>query len=261
MRRPRLSIVAPVFRNRETLDELHERIVRAVARYEPLELLFVDDASPDDSLEVLREIASRDARVRVAALADNVGQNLAILAGFAFSRGETVVALDADLQDPPEAIPLLVDAIGPKRQVIFAGRRGAYESRAKLATSRLFKRALHVASRRRVPVDAGLFFAMSRDAVERVLAVGARDPHVVALVAAAGVTTSSIPVERARNPNGRTSYTTASRLRVAWRSARTIAAAGRPSSGGYEAPPLREWIDGAIEAACPEGREGTRGER
>src|SRR5947208_9645895 len=193
---PEVSIVVPVYRNADTLDELHRRVTAALGRAGARhELLFVDDACPAGSLAVLRRLAARDPRVAILSLAENVGQNRAVLAGLAHARGEVVVIMDADLQDPPEAIPALLAALrGPA--VVFAGRPGRYESAVRLATSRALKWLLHLLSRRRIPGDAGLFVAMRRSVVERLLAFPDPDPYVVGLIGRTGLPLASIPVER-----------------------------------------------------------------
>src|SRR5688500_9935701 len=107
-----VSIVVPVYRNVDTLLELYERVTRAMeACGHEYEILFVDDACPAGSHARLRDLARRDARVAALLLERNGGQNRAVMAGLAFARGEIVVVLDADLQDPPEAIGRLVGGL------------------------------------------------------------------------------------------------------------------------------------------------------
>ncbi len=110
---PQISIVVPVYKNADTLYELHRRLVAAVGQVsDGYEILFVDDACPCGSLAVLRSLAQEDPRVGVLALASNMGQNQAVLTGLAYARGRVAVVLDADLQDPPEAIPTLLSNLG-----------------------------------------------------------------------------------------------------------------------------------------------------
>ena len=104
-----LSIVMPVFRNAPFLEELHRRISNVVDDAGlTAELVFVNDACPEGSADVLEAIAQSDPRVSVISLDRNVGQQNAVLQGLAVTRGKQVVVLDADLQDPPEAIPRLL---------------------------------------------------------------------------------------------------------------------------------------------------------
>jgi glycosyltransferase involved in cell wall biosynthesis len=210
---PELSVVVPVYRNAATLAALHRRL-RAVL--EPLgthEILFVDDGCPDGSRAVLQELAASDRRVAALVLDHNVGQHHAILAGLAHARGEWVVVMDADLQDPPEAIPDLLRAGGTGARAVFAGRRGNYEAAGRLATSRLFKRALHRLCG--VPSDAGCFVALHRSLVTRLLELGGPRPFVVAMIGCTGLPSISVPVEREARASGTSAYSGWGRARSA----------------------------------------------
>jgi len=202
---PEVGIVVPVYRNAETLQELYRRL-RHVLETEQLsyEMIFVDDACPAGSLDVLEELAQGDPRVAVLALERNVGQHRAILAGLSHAWGKCVVVMDADLQDPPEAIPDLLSKMQRGYAAVFAGRRGRYESFSRLLTSRLFKGLLHLLCG--VPADAGLFVAMNRQMVERLLAFDEPRPFVVAMIGCTGLPLASIPVLRSQRPSGHSTY-------------------------------------------------------
>lgn len=214
MNAPRVSVVVPVFRNRETVGPLHARVAATLDAYgAPFEVIFVDDGCPEGSLAALRALSCADARVRVLAHERNRGQQWAVLSGLARARGEVVVVLDADLQDPPEAIPALLDAVGAGWGAAFAGRRGSYESAGRLFTSRAFKRVLSIVLG--TPPDAGLFVALRRDVAERVCRMAPRRPHVVALVGASGAPMTSMPVKRQSRLFGSSSYGGVGRLGLA----------------------------------------------
>jgi len=224
-----VSVVAPVHGNAAELPELHRRVVGALdGRLR--ELLLVDDASPDDSSDVMERISAADRRVRVIGLAERSGQHEAVLQGLRLTTGSWVVVMDADLQDPPEAIPLLLRRAVEGVDVVFAGRRGSYESRIRLATSRLYKHLQALATG--VPRDAGMFFAASRSAVERLLEMRGPPPFVVAMIGRAGLETASVPVRRSAAGGG-SAYSATGRLRSAMRGLRW--ARWRPS--GPEAGP------------------------
>lgn len=230
--RPQVSIVIPVYRNADTLAELHRRLARAVGERWSVEMVFVDDACPAGSLEVLRRLAGDDRRVAVVALAANVGQNRAVLTGLGHARGEVVVVMDADLQDPPEAVPLLVDALGRSADAVFAGRRGAYQSAARMACTHVFRWVLHHLSQQRLPRDAGLFVAMKRGLAERLARSADPNPYVVGMIGRARVPVHSIPVERQPNPSGRSGYSGWMRLRLAVHAVAGLLALPRARSRG-----------------------------
>ena len=209
-----VSVVVPVFGNGDTVAELRARLHRVMlADGLTYELIFVNDACPFDSLTVLERLAGEHSEVRVIALARNVGQHGAVLRGLGRARGRCAVVMDGDLQDPPEALPSLLAELRKGYGAVFAGRRGTYESRGRLITSRVFKTLLHKLTG--VPRDAGMYVVMSRAMVERVLARDDRRPFVVAAIGAAGLPLTSIPVERAARATGRSSYSSWMRLRAA----------------------------------------------
>jgi polyisoprenyl-phosphate glycosyltransferase len=223
---PDLTVVVPVFRNATKIHELAARLERALGS-RTYELLLVDDASPDGARTIIRKLAVEAPRVCGIVLAENVGQNMAVLAGLAHARGGAVAVMDADLQDPPEAVPVLLAELERNGAgAVFAARRGRYEPPFRLATGRLLKRALWVLTLGRVPADAGLFVVLRKDVVEQVVACAGSDPYVLVLIARAATSVATVPIERKRGFGS--SYTGAMRLRVA---RRALAAALRLDSG------------------------------
>jgi polyisoprenyl-phosphate glycosyltransferase len=223
---PEVSVVVPVYRNADTLPELQRRLCRVLdgvlaasesadQAARTFEIIYVDDACPGGSLPVLESLAREDHRVQVLSLAHNVGQHRAVLAGLSYARGTWTVVMDADLQDPPEAIPSLLHEGRRGSAAVFAGRRGEYESPTRLLTSRLFKWLMHLLCG--LPKDAGIFVALHRSAVERVLAIAGRRPFVVAVIGCTDLQLTSLPVRRARRPYGSSTYSVLGRLRSAWR--------------------------------------------
>jgi glycosyltransferase involved in cell wall biosynthesis len=223
---PDLTVVVPVFRNATRIAELSARLDRAISSHS-YELLFVDDASPDNARTVIRSLADEDPRVCGIVLAENVGQNRAVLAGLAGARGAMVAVMDGDLQDPPEAVPVLLAALEQTgADAVFATRRGRYQTPLRLATGRLLKWTLWALTRGKVPRDAGLFLVVRRPVADRVIAAAGSDPYVLVLVAHAARSVTTIPVER--STGGASSYTGAMRGRVA---RRALAAALRLDTG------------------------------
>ena len=224
---PTVAVVTPVYRNEPTLEELATRMAaaldRAAARWT---LRFVVDASPDASLDVASRLARGDDRLAVTSLPANLGQHRALLAGLAAdppAPADAWVCLDADLQDPPEAVLLLLErlAVGDVGAV-FGGRRGAYEGRGRLLTGRLHRAAL--AGLTGLPADAGAFVAIDR--ATRDVLVALDPPSVVAGIGGARIPATSVPVVRHQRPSGRSAWTASARVR---QSVRTLAWAWRSS--------------------------------
>jgi len=223
---PPVAVVAPVHGNAATLVELADRLGGALGD-RPWRLRLVVDASPDGSGAVAAALAAADPRVVVTELTRNRGQHAALVRGLADEAGAGAwVCLDADLQDPPEAVPLLLERLeGPGGvAAVFAGRRGAYESWARRATGALHRRLL--AGLTGLPPDAGAFLAL--DARARAAVLTASAPSVVAAIGASGLPTASVPVARLPRPGGRSSWTWAARASL---SVRTLAWAGRQRLG------------------------------
>jgi glycosyltransferase involved in cell wall biosynthesis len=220
----RVAVVVPVYGNAPTLRPLADRLAAALDGVD-WRLRLVVDASPDDSAAVARALAAGNSRIAVTELAVNVGQHRALARGLADEDdADAWVCLDADLQDPPEAVPLLLDRLaGGDVGAVFAGRRGAYEPRLRRLTGNLHRR--FAARLTGLPPDAGAFFAMGpgvRRAVVEAVPAGA--PSVVLAVAQAGERTTSLPVPRDVRPEGTSAWT--GRARIA-QSVRSLAWAAR----------------------------------
>jgi len=194
----------PVYLTAPSIAELARRTAEVLDRRAlAWELLFVDDTSPDSAESELAALCAAEPRCAGLGLAENVGQHRALLAGFAETRGRLVASLDGDLQDEPEALPLLLDA-AREYELVFAGRRGLYQSLARTISSRLFKSLLAATSG--LPRDAGLFFVADGARARRVARIEAHDPFVSTALALERPRTLSIPVARARRPQGTSAY-------------------------------------------------------
>lgn len=211
-----VSVVVPVYRNADTLRELHARVATTLERAGlSFELIMVDDACPAGSGAVIDGISGGDKCVRMVTMAVNGGQHRALLAGVAVAAGRWTVLMDADLQDPPEAIPLLIAAGEHGHAVIFAGRRGKYQSSRRMLTARLYRGLLHFVSG--IPRDAGLFVAMRREVVERLLSLDGPEPSITSMICCTGFPMTSIPIVRTPRAMGVSTYSGWKRLRAAWR--------------------------------------------
>jgi len=211
-----VAVVTPVFANAATLVPLAERLGAALDG-RSWRLRFVVDASPDDSLAVARGVAAARPHVAVTALDDNVGQHRALLRGLSEEEAVAWVCLDADLQDPPEAVPALLDRLAAGDVgAVFAGRRGAYEPKGRLVAGRVHRAVLGRITG--LPPDAGAFVAVGREVREALLHL--RPPSIVAGIGVSGLPVASVPVERVRRSMGCSGWTSVARLR---QSARTLA--------------------------------------
>ena len=162
----RLCVVIPCFNEEAVLAQCHAR-VSAILDTLPgaHSVLYVDDGSRDGTVGILRELAARDARVGVLRLSRNFGKEIALSAGLDHAEGDAVVVMDADLQDTPELIPVLLAQFEQGYDVVYGVRRSrAGESWLKRATAKLFYRVIGRLSRTPVPADTGDFRLLSRRA-------------------------------------------------------------------------------------------------
>ncbi len=218
--RPPLSVVLPLHRTAGNLDELLGRLVAACPP--GTEYVLVDDRCPDGSgarvLADWRHVPGRLVRLR-----DNVGQHAAVQAGLRATHGERVVVMDADLQDAPEDVPRLLEALeAGDADVVCAGRRGHYEEAGKERTARAYRRAARLLSRGRIPDDAGMFSAWRRAAVDRVVALEDHAAPLVPAAAVAGLRIDAVPVDRHTRMGSRSATGSLRRVRIAVRGLVTL---------------------------------------
>ncbi len=161
-----LSIVVPAYNEEEVLPEFHKRLTEVLENLSvPVEILYVNDGSSDETLKVINGF--HDPRVAVIDLSRNFGKEIALTAGLDHACGEAVVVIDADLQDPPELIPQLIDKWQEGFDVVYARRTTRDgESFLKKASAKLFYRVIQGVSRVKIPADTGDFRLLSRRAVE-----------------------------------------------------------------------------------------------
>lgn len=203
-----LSVVIPVFNEADVLRELYCRLSAAVQTCEvEYELLFVNDGSCDASSTVIRNLAEGDVRVKYVDLSRNFGQQVAISAGLDHSRGQAVVIIDSDLQDPPELIPELYAEYRRGFEVVYAKRnRRKGETLFKRASSKLFYRFLRGATAIDLPLDTGDFRLIDRKVVDCLKRMPERNKFLRAQIAWMGFRQTAVIFDREQRKHGRTSY-------------------------------------------------------
>ena len=204
-----LSVVVPCFNEEEGLPEFHRRMASAckaadVATYE---IIYVNDGSNDSSLKIMRQLQQQDHCVRIIDLAQNHGHQIALSAGLAHARGAYVLAIDADLQDPPELLPAMMQKIEEGADVVYAQRKiRKGESWFKRHTAAVFYRLLGRMGDTQIPVDTGDFRLMKRNIVDVLVRMPEAHRFVRGLVAWIGFTQVPIIYERSARFAGQTKY-------------------------------------------------------
>ncbi len=215
MPEPAVSAVIPLCNEAATLVELSERLrATLVARQVPFEIVYVDDGSTDGTGPLLRRLEAEDARIRVFELTRNFGQAAALACGMFAARGDVVVTLDGDLQNPPEEIPRLLDALDKGADVATGARGRRYEGRARWLGSRV----IHRLARRLTGVDiqdyGGQFKAYRRHVVERVRQLWAPGKPIFPLALWLGFPVVEVTVRHDPRRSGRSRYHLRSLLRI-----------------------------------------------
>ncbi|GDY11513.1 glycosyl transferase [Planctomycetota bacterium] len=205
---PRLSLIVPCCNEAEVLSTTHARLLSVLeSTGKTWEILYIDDGSHDRTWVLIGSFAAPDPRIRGLRLSRNFGHQRAVSAGLDAARGQVVVIIDADLQDPPELIPAMLDRWRQGADVVYGQRRTrAGETGFKIATARLFYRFLDRLSDVRIPLDTGDFRLMDRTVVEAVKAMPERDRFLRGMVAWAGFAQEALPYDRDSRAAGVTKY-------------------------------------------------------
>jgi dolichol-phosphate mannosyltransferase len=214
-----LSIVAPLYNEEGNVSELVRRVSAVAASiegFDAYELVLVNDGSKDRTLALLREHAARDPHLVIVDLSRNFGHQLAATAGLDVSRGDAVVLIDADLQDPPELIPELVARWREGYDVVYAVRRKRKgESRFKLLTASVFYRTIRRLTNVDIPVDTGDFRLFSRRVIEALKSIRERHRFIRGLVSWVGYKQVAVNYDRDERFSGTTKYPFSKMLRFA----------------------------------------------
>lgn len=215
--RPLLSVVLPVFNEAAVLPLLFERVTKALEALDfRWEVVAVDDGSSDTSAALLRSFHAREPRWKTLMLSRNFGHQAAVSAGLHYTCGDVVAVLDADLQDPPEALGELLARWREGAEVVYAVRVGRKEHLLKRAAYAGFYRLLRRLSSIDIPLDAGDFCVMDRVVIDVLKSQPERARFVRGLRTWAGFTQVGVPVERKERAAGAPKYTLSKLFKLAF---------------------------------------------
>lgn len=202
-----VSIVIPIYNEAPNIPALHQRLAAVLDNLgRSAEVWYVDDGSSDASLVLLRDIADRDARVSVVELSRNAGQHAAVLAGFAASRGATVVTLDGDLQNPPEEIPRLLEAIDAGNDVVGTWRENRNDPLLRRIASGLINQATSATVGVRMRDYGCMLRAYKREIVDQIVECNERSLFIPALANTLARRTTELEVSHSERVAGRSKY-------------------------------------------------------
>lgn len=206
---PTYSFIVPIFNEEATLSELYRRLSAVMDGMDgAVEVVLVNDGSHDRSLELMRDLHERDHRICYISFTRNFGHQIAVTAGLNFVRGQAIVVLDADLQDPPELIPTLADKWRRGYDVVYAQRVQRHqEGWFKRLTAYVFYRLLRQLADVDIPTDTGDFCLMDRRVVDALNAMPERNRYIRGLRSWLGFRQIAIPFERDSRFAGEVKYT------------------------------------------------------
>jgi glycosyltransferase involved in cell wall biosynthesis len=204
--RPAYSVVVPVFNEEENVEALIARVIPVMERVgERFELLFVDDGSRDRTFARLRQAAERDRRVRVLRFTRNYGQEAAVEALYLNARGDWLIQMDGDLQNPPEEIPKLIAKRDEGHDVVYGVRQNRKDALPRVLASRAMQLGMRVMDVE-LPEDVSTFRLMHAPIARLVAALPERRKFFSALLVWSGARIGTVKVAHAARHAGRTKY-------------------------------------------------------
>jgi glycosyltransferase involved in cell wall biosynthesis len=210
------SVIIPVYNEEKNVQPLHERLTRVLQPLGPYELLFINDGSRDGTLTAVKQLAETDPAVKYIDFSRNFGHQVAVTAGLNFCKGDRIVIIDADLQDPPELIATMDAKLNEGWNVVYAKRNARQgESFFKKITAKLFYRILARVTSISIPVDTGDFRLMDRKVVKALNQMPEHHKFIRGMVSWVGFKQTFVLYDRQERLSGKTGYTLRKMLRFA----------------------------------------------
>ena len=237
------SLVVPLYFEQEVLREAHARFLSVMEGLKrDFEIIYVDDGSADATFDILSDIARGDERVKALRFSRNFGHQLAVTAGVDAAAGDAVIIIDADLQDPPELIPEMVEKWRMGYEVVYAKRRKREgETPLKKLTASVYYRMLNAFSGVKIPLDTGDFRLIDRKVADQLRSMREHNRFLRGLAAWAGFKSCPVEYDRAPRAAGQTKYTFKKMLKLAG-----------DGIAGFSGKPLQAatWIGASLFALC-----------
>jgi dolichol-phosphate mannosyltransferase len=215
--KPVFSVIVPVYNETDCMDELYRRVKAVMEQTkETWELVLVDDGSTDGSSDIIRKYAKTDAHIRPVIFARNYGHQIAVTAGMDYSRGDAVIVIDADLQDPPEVMAELIAKWREGFEVVYAVRdEREGESWFKLFTASMFYRIIYKITEIKIPMNSGDFRLLDRKVVNVMNTMRERQRFLRGMSIWTGFRQVGVPYKRAARFAGRSKYPLKKMLKLA----------------------------------------------
>jgi len=201
-----ISIIIPVFNEKDNIHPLLASLLPIIESYS-YEILFVNDGSRDGTDSVIQEIAQKNKNIKLLSFNRNFGHQIALMAGYSFAKGDAVISMDADLQDPPSAIPQMIEKWQQGAKIVYAKRKKRdVDSVFKKKTAEIFYRFMNMLSDIKIPENVGDFRLLDRSAVDYLKTLPEHAPFLRGLVAWGGYSEDYVYFDREERHAGKTHY-------------------------------------------------------
>lgn len=201
-----LSVIIPVFNEQNNIDPLVQRLLPILEQYK-YELIFVNDGSKDNTAEAIKSHAKENKHIKLVTFNRNFGHQMALIAGYQICNGDCVITMDADMQDPPEIIPEMVQRWQEGTEIVYAKRKKReVDSYFKRKTAEWFYSFMNLLADSRIPENVGDFRLLDRKVVDFLKKLPEHSPFLRGLVAWSGYKEGFVYFERAKRHSGTTHY-------------------------------------------------------
>lgn len=200
-----LSVIIPVYNEEKNIPMLLKNLIPEIKNY-AFEIIFVNDGSNDNTAEIIKNYAKNDKRIKLISFVRNFGHQCALTAGYNFAKGNAIVTIDADLQDPPSLIPQMIQLWQKGAKIVYAKRKLRKESFFKRNTARIFYRLLNILSDVKIPEDVGDFRLLDKEVVDFLNSLPEKSRFLRGLVAWSGFPSKEVYFDRKKRLIGETHY-------------------------------------------------------
>ncbi|MCX7955551.1 MAG: glycosyltransferase family 2 protein [Patescibacteria group bacterium] len=211
-----ISVVVPVYNEEKNIQVFFEKIIKVIKKYQ-YELIFVSDGSTDKSEEIIKKICLKNKNVKLISFTRNFGHQMALFAGYEFSKGDGIISIDADLQDPPELIDKMIGLWQKGAKIVYAKReKRKGESFFKIITAKLFYKLINFLSDTSIPSEVGDFRLLDKSVVFYLKNLKEKPEFLRGLVSWPGFKTEFVYFKRDKRYSGKTHYTLEKMINLAF---------------------------------------------
>lgn len=210
------SVIIPIYNEEENIPELYRRLTNVMEKLGAFEIIMVDDGSSDKSWQIIKDLHEKDSRVKGLSFSRNFGHHIAITAGLDYAKGETIILMDGDLQDPPEEIPKLLKKFNEGYELVYGIRKEKKDSILKRFASFVFWWFINSFSGINIPRNQTLLRIFDRKILEVLNSMRERSRFIHGMIAWTGFKTAMLEVEHAPRERGKSKYNVIKLFRLAF---------------------------------------------